>query len=169
MPEHIRKGASLSDCGLYRYRLVRIWDEALPILGFCLLNPSTADAEIDDPTVRKCVGFGERFGYGGIAIGNAYALRATDPRDLKASIRRGVDPWADNDDHLAWLAHTCPTVIVGWGQGILSSLHGRHTLRQLDACPNVLCLAVTEDGHPGHPLYLPNSTTPKPFDGAAYR
>ena len=74
------KGAVISDCKRYRYRLWRIWNGSQSRLVFVMLNPSTADGEQDDPTIRKCVGFAERLGYGGIEVVNLFAWRATDPR-----------------------------------------------------------------------------------------
>jgi len=72
-------GAIVSDDGLYRYRLWRRWDAECPTMVWIMLNPSTADAEVDDPTIRRCIGFARREHCGGIEVVNLYALRATNP------------------------------------------------------------------------------------------
>lgn len=76
------RSAVISDDGLYRYRLSRAWRPELPRMVFIMLNPSTADAEVDDPTIRRCMGFAKRERYGGIEVINLYALRATKPVHL---------------------------------------------------------------------------------------
>ncbi len=80
----VTKEAVISDCGRYRYRLTRRWGDG-PLLSFIMLNPSTADAEVDDPTIRRCMGFARRDGYGGIVVGNLYAFRTTKPKALFAA------------------------------------------------------------------------------------
>lgn len=95
--ENERAGAILSACGTYRYHLWRLWDKALPVMVFVMQNPSTADASHDDPTIRKCIGFAKRHGYGGISVRNIFALRATDERILLTH----HDPFGpENDAHL---------------------------------------------------------------------
>jgi len=79
--ERVVRSAVLSDCGTYRYSLTRRWSPG-PLLGWVMLNPSRADALVDDPTIRRCVGFARRWGFAGIVVRNLYALRATDPREL---------------------------------------------------------------------------------------
>lgn len=94
-------GAHLSACGAYRYALRRTWDPARPAALFVGLNPSTADAERDDPTTRRCVRFARDWGFGGLLVGNLFAYRATRPRDLRAAAEP-VGP--ENDWWLAALA-----------------------------------------------------------------
>lgn len=95
--------------GDYRYRLTRVWDEALPMVTFVLLNPSTADAATLDPTLRRCIHFANRDGFGGLVIVNLYAFRARHPRVTKVA----ADPVGpDNDQVLAGLTGT---VVAGWG------------------------------------------------------
>lgn len=76
------KDAVISDCGQYRYLLSRDWESGLQRLVFIGLNPSTADAEIDDPTIRRLIGFSKAWGYGGFDIVNLFALRSKDPKML---------------------------------------------------------------------------------------
>jgi len=147
-----RGGAVISPCGLYRYRLTRTWDRELRPAAFVMLNPSTADATVDDPTIRRCVGFAKREGCGGIVVVNLFALRSTDPAGLLAA----ADPVGpDNDRHIREAAEQCHPVIAAWGA------HGDHDLRNLhvrdmlgEISVGVMCLGTTKGGHPRHPLYV---------------
>jgi hypothetical protein len=125
---------------------------------FVGLNPSTADEVRDDPTVRRCVGYAKRWGYGALCLTNLFAFRASDPRVLKA---HPSPVGADNDRWLAALARRAGIVIAAWG---VEGTHlGRDSavLRLLGR--ELSCLRRTKGGHPGHPLYLPRSLTPVPF------
>lgn len=99
------------DC--YRYRLSRTWDEKKPHAMFVMMNPSTADPLVDDPTVAKCGRFARAWGYGGIYVGNTFAYRATDKKHL----RLVDDPTGpDNDEHLIAMAKASRIVIFAYGQ-----------------------------------------------------
>jgi hypothetical protein len=97
MAGYTHLAASVSSCGVYRYGLSRRWDDAMPIMTFVMLNPSTADAVQDDRTIAKCAGFAHREGMGGMEVVNLFALRATYPSLLKAA----TDP--KGPDNSAWL------------------------------------------------------------------
>ena len=88
------RGAELSGCGRYRYKLWRIWDPDLPPILFVMLNPSTADANSDDRTIRRCVAFAKRDGFGGLLVGNLFAYRTPYPRVL----RKAEEPVGDGND-----------------------------------------------------------------------
>src|SRR5262249_14212908 len=93
--EEVRRAAVISDCGRYRYSLTRRWgDAAEPRALFVMLNPSTADAEQDDPTIRRCIGFAKAWGMGSLEVVNLYALRATDP----AALLSAPDPIGPKND-----------------------------------------------------------------------
>lgn len=157
--------ATLSEDGKYRYRLSRHWDDALPEATFIMLNPSTADANIDDPTIRKCMGFARLWNMGGIYVGNLFAVRATDPKDMM----RAHDPVGpDNHDHLAWMCERAAKngglVICAWGAN--GSYMGQEctVLGWLDSwsiVPKALRLTV-KSGKPEHPLYVPYDVQPVP-------
>src|SRR5881396_744410 len=105
-------GATFSRDRRYRYRLWRRWDRSRAVVAFVMLNPSTADAMHDDPTIRRCIGFARNWGFGGVDVVNLFALRATDPRAL----RRAHDPVGPaNDRHIASAGSRASLVILAWG------------------------------------------------------
>lgn len=148
------RGATFSADGQYRYRLWRTWMPARPQMVWLMLNPSTADAEVDDPTIRRCKAFARREGCGGVEILNLYGLRATQPRRLLEH----PDPEGP-DNAAAWGAvldgHVGP-VVAAWG-----AFPGAHGHLPMSSCTRylarqgVLCLGHTAGGHPRHPLYVP--------------
>jgi hypothetical protein len=146
----VKRAAHISECGQYRYSLTRSWGSAEPYVCWVMLNPSTADGDVDDPTLRKCIGFSRRWGFGSLRVVNAYALRATDPRH----IRTHADPigWA-NDVHVQSEAARADLVVVGWGQNI--SEEREWEMDSLLSEYRPFCLGITKAGHPRHPLYVP--------------
>lgn len=165
--------ALLSDCGSYRYLLRRIWEPSTAVCAFVMLNPSTADATQDDPTIRKCMGFAKRWGYGGIVVANAFAYRATDPREL----RRVVDPFGpENAEALMGLGRPLllGRIVVAWGTNCrwgrgrrrvkgdrraLLHLQVGHSVRR----KKIFALRVTKGGYPEHPLYIPYDVELVPY------
>lgn len=150
------KTAVISDCGRYRYELWRRWAEGPHVL-FIMLNPSTADAENDDATIRKCIAYAKRWGFGALCVGNLFAFRATDPMEMKAA----SDPIGpENDASLAKLARSAGVIVAAWG------VHGSHMGRATAVAktlPTIKALHITKDGSPGHPLYLKSDAQPHPF------
>jgi hypothetical protein len=151
------RGASLSDDGVYRYLLWRQWNSAKPFAHFIMLNPSTADATVDDPTVRRCAGFARAWGLGGIRVTNLYPFRATKPDDLwNAAIPEGQH----NMRHIAGAVDGSDISVAAWG------IHGRENrirlVRNLFGGLGVplYCLGLTKDGAPRHPLYVAGATVP---------
>jgi len=155
--QQVYKTAYLSECGTYRYELRRVWDHDKPLVAFCGLNPSTADADKDDPTIRRCIGFAKNWGHGGIVMVNLFAYRATNPQDMK----QADDPIGpENDLFLQDTLHECQKRIACWG------VHGSHLERNLVVATMLSpmqCLGVTKHGHPKHPLYLPKTTPRRPL------
>lgn len=151
-------GATISNDGTYRYQLWRVWNNKLPMLYWVMLNPSTANAETDDPTIRKCVGFAGRGGFGGIYVMNLFAFRATDPKQLIHYPAARVGP--QNDQYLRLIAGVDDDdrVIVAWGaQGALYPSRVQEVKFMLPY-KQVRCLGLTKDGHPKHPLYVKYGT-----------
>jgi hypothetical protein len=152
--------AIISRCGLYRYSLTRTWDTG-QTLAWVMLNPSTADADQDDATIRRCIAFSQSWGYGRLVVVNLFALRATDPKELKSA----ADPIGPgNDVHLMSTLHFADAILCAWGVG--GELHGRgerikERLRaaKLSAC----CLGLTRGGQPKHPLYVRAATLMSAF------
>lgn len=156
----VRKAAVLSGCGTYRYRLARIWGDG-PRLGWIMLNPSTADAERDDPTVSKCMAYARRWGYDGIVICNLYALRAPYPQMLRVH----PDPVGpENDAHLRSLLAGKADLVAAWGT--LASCERVDTILSLPGAERLQALRVTKNGSPGHPLYLPMDAVRTPWRAA---
>jgi hypothetical protein len=142
-------GAWLSQDGRYRYSLWRRWGSGDP-LTFVMLNPSTADATTDDPTIRRCIGFAKTFGYEAVRVMNLFALRATDPKELA----RTADPIGpQNDDALAAAnADANGWLIAAWGAHPFAQRRARDVAQRRGI--RWRALGVTKDGSPRHPLYV---------------
>lgn len=154
----MQRDAVFSPGRLYRYELERKWDERLGTVLFVMLNPSTADASVDDATVERCIGYAASWGYGTLLVGNLFALRSTDPSKLK----RVSDPVGPgNDDALRSLASRADLVLAAWGaRGILMG-RDQTVLEMLDV--EWHALAETKAGQPHHPLYLRKDLSPYPY------
>ena len=153
----MRSAAVISECERYRYQLRRTWDDEGLLLEWIMLNPSTADAHVDDPTIRRCVGFAQRWGYGAIVVHNLYALRATNPAQL-LSAKDAYGP--RNDEFLGHNPALC--TIAAWGAHAATlAPNARATIAVLAMCrPRLYCLGTTAAGGPRHPLYVKSSQTP---------
>lgn len=173
--KYLEKGATVSADGRYRYRLWREWrdimtprehwrwlgakDGAGHELGepkavlFIMLNPSTADGDVDDPTIRKCVGFAKALCYDRLEVVNLFAHRATKPQDMKHS----DDPVGhENQGYVEDAADRAGKIICAWGT------HGGHinqdeTMLGWLAGRTCWALGTTKDGFPLHPLMTPYS------------
>ena len=141
--------ATISTCGRYRYRLDRIWDER-PACCFVMLNPSTADATEDDPTIRRCVGFARHLNSGRLIVVNLFAWRATDPKNLR-NVADPIGP--ENNRYLRAAFDEADVTIAAWGtQG---HFHARNRTVMNMLAGRGFCLGLTAKGDPKHPLYLP--------------
>lgn len=152
----MKRSAVISDCGTYRYTLTREWerdDKTSRFLGcvFVMLNPSTADAEVDDPTIRRCIGFANREGYNHLTVVNLFAFRATNPKDLPADMRVAEGP--ENYRHVHAAVERAGLVICAWGAGMPGNQRHRLHPEMYREGP-VWCLGKTKGGHPRHPLYV---------------
>lgn len=169
-PGGVQRDALVSECGRYRWWLTRTWAPG-PRVVFVMLNPSTADAREDDPTIRRCIGFARAWGFGGVAVANLFPWRATDPDDLVAAHRRGEDVACrdERDRHLARLLLGGREVrpVAAWGAHPLAVDEWRTVLRDhvdfADRPLDWLCLGTTKAGAPRHPLYLRADTKPGPW------
>lgn len=159
----IVRRATISEDNRYRYRLTRIWEAGKPPLSFVMLNPSTADDRVDDPTIRRCMGFAKREGCGGIIVVNLYGLRATDPAELT----KAGDPYGPKnaDALLAVLDEAAiydTPVVCAWGtKAGFAAARFRTSAKATPA--RLVCLGRTKDGHPRHPLYVRGDQPLEPF------
>ena len=147
-------GAHLSKCQRYRFALWRIWDPSLPYVLFIGLNPSTADASNDDPTLVRCRNFARDWGYGGVVMANLFAWRATQPADMLAAthpVGRGNNAW------LKKLSGQAGIVIAAWGN---DGNHLQRAGKVRALLPEMYCLKLNKSGQPAHPLYLKASLKP---------
>ena len=152
------KSAIISECGQYRYTLMRgNGDAGGARLCFIMLNPSTADADEDDPTIRRCLGYMEAWGFSELLVLNLYAYRATDPRDL-FSVKDRHGP--ENDEYIRTLLPICDFVVCAWGNNALVPDQQRfiQLAKQLEIPLHYL--ELTKMGRPAHPLYLKSDLSP---------
>lgn len=147
--------AVISEDQKYRYYLSRQWSESGKIVAFIGLNPSTADAKRDDPTIRRCINFARSWGGSKLVMGNLYAYRSTNPYILNSV----SDPIGlSNDAWLDQIISESEIVVAAWG--VHGTLHGRD-IEVLDKYRSKLSyLKLTKNGHPSHPLYLSSSLIP---------
>lgn len=141
----------------FRYVLTREWDASLDKLAIVGLNPSTATAFRDDPTIRRCIGFAKREGFGGLAMLNLFAYRATDPKELTLALTRGENIVGElNDSVLKLYANDGRVMLAAWGAGGALCARGYDVMRNLrTAGADLRCLGVTKQtGDPRHPLYM---------------
>lgn len=176
--------AVFSPCGGYRWWLQRTWQPERPTLVFVGLNPSCADGQRDDPTLRRLVAYGRRWGFGRLEVINLFGAVATTP----AALKRMADPvGADNEAWIRrclrrlgpWRSEAIPAresagavpvgplgslLWLGWGNG--GAWRGRDRallalVAEFAVKPFALCR--TASGQPRHPLYCPAAMTPGPF------
>jgi len=125
---------------------------------FIGLNPSTADAVNNDPTVARCIKFGQRWGFDGMYMMNLFAFRATDPQKMMAE----PDPVGPvTDAYLRRIAEKSEMRLACWGN------HGAFRYRSREVRKflfNLHCLRVNSSGEPAHPLYLPGDMKPMPLE-----
>ena len=144
----LNAGAEFSDCGLYRYKLWRIWDESLP-LAMCIgLNPSTANAVKADPTITNLTKMLKLLGYGGFYMMNLFGLVTAYPKELI----KHADPVGENDKWLKEAQGKCSDVIFAWGAFVQARERAKAVINLF---PGAHCLGKNKDGSPKHPLYIP--------------
>jgi hypothetical protein len=155
MNSNLTKSAILSDCKQYRYSLERIWDESKPKVLFIMLNPSKADADIDDRTINKCIKFAKSWEFGGLIVGNLFAYRATD----KYELLKIEDPiGAKNQKHLDEMISKSESVICAWGNIDILRKVGKKLKPSYEPFNNnsekFYFIELSIYGIPKHPLYL---------------
>ena len=143
----------------YRYALRRVWDNSLGSVFFVMMNPSTADPFVDDPTVAKCQRYARAWGYGTLWVGNTFAYRATDQKKLL----RVSDPVGPkNDKWLLKMAGQAGVIVLAYGKPHKNlRQRGRDIADLLTYAGHQLhVLKLCNDGTPSHPLYLRGNLKP---------
>lgn len=204
MADYIQSGAQISPCGKYRYRLWREWrlgnstqwdmwteDDGSPALDgsghqigeplscvFVMLNPSTADGEQDDPTIRRCVAYAKAWGYDRMEVVNLFAWRATDPKELLA-VDADDDPVGfENDKAIQKAIFGAGIVVCAWGvtgchlgqdETALGWIADAVEVMSDEREIPVTALKLTKEGFPAHPLYLASHLRPKPYRALSTR
>ncbi len=158
-------GAIISPCGQYRYRLWREWDNLGPKCTFVMLNPSTADAEHDDPTIRRCVGFARALACGRLEVANLYPLRATDSSVL-ITHPDPVGPAKRADEAILEAVSDASWIVCAWGAHPIARSRAASVLqliRHSGRSDYLFHLGLNRDRSPKHPLYVASSTKPRRF------
>lgn len=160
--------ARFSPCKRYRYELRRTWDPSKRPLIVCALNPSTATALVEDPSVRRMLDFADRWGCGGLLLLNIFAFRSTDPKALRTLLKAGEDPIGSENDatiRSVFRANKDCRLLLAWGgHGTLEDRGLRVAKMALVEHGTPECFGLTQSGQPRHPLYVPNITLPLPFE-----
>ncbi len=155
--------ATISACGRYRYTLTRRWGSGSSSVLWVMLNPSTADATLDDPTIRRCIAFSKAWGRDALTVCNLYALRTTYPAELW----KCADPVGpENDKHI--VRSGGDVIVCAWGANAKAD---RVTafFNLMSGMAPMLCLGTTKAGAPRHPLYVAGSTPLQPWRPASGR
>lgn len=156
----IARSAKFSVCGRYRYQLCRRWGDGLTV-AFVMLNPSTADGQDDDNTIRRCIGFAMAWGYEQLIVANLFAWRSTDPFELLQA-DEPIGP--DNDAWIVNAALAADLTVCAWGgfadrpRLVERAAHVEARLREV---AHLHHLGLTQGGRPRHPLRLPAKLTPQ--------
>ena len=159
----MQRGAEFSTCGQYRYALWRVWNSAAPLVMFIGLNPCTAKAKTNDPTIKKCIELAKSWevdgeNYGGVVMMNLFSYCTPDPYVMK----KQLDPIGIGNDYwLQLLVQETELIVAAWGD------HGTHLNRAHDILrmlPDMMCFNQTKKGQPVHPLYQKPQAKLKPLD-----
>jgi hypothetical protein len=169
----VSKDTIFSECRLYRFTLWRDWDcdlltgtsDDIPhrdkFVQFICLNPSTADEKINDATVRRCIDFSKRWGYGAFCMTNIFPFRSMEVKKMLAH-DEPIEMARQNAEHVERIAEHAGLIIFAWGN------HGSHKRRGDKFVKHLLNvrkfkihhLGLNTDGSPKHPLYLKATTQP---------
>lgn len=151
-----------SEDRVYRYLYINAFeDDTEDRCVFIMLNPSTADEYLTDPTIRKCIGFSKRFGFKSMAVVNLFAYRAVDPKTLR---RKYIDPIGPENDTvilkvLSKAKQTKCKIVCAWGNnGDLFNRNNEIYKLLIDSKVTPYCFGVTKPGEPRHPVRLGYNT-----------
>ena len=147
-------GAVFVEDRTHRLYLWRRWNKSQPWIMFIGLNPSTADERLNDPTIRRCIGFAERWGYGGMFMCNVFTLVSSDP----AKLNTRIPEVKGSSLAMRVIRDKCDKAVASWG-GLITKVKDREdrVARTITELSPLYCLGTTKQGHPRHPLYIPYS------------
>lgn len=160
----IESDAGFSADGQHRYYLSRRWEADGRACVFIMLNPSTADAENDDPTIRRCINFAKREGCNELIVVNLFSYRATDPKEMKQS--PAPEGGVANDEVIAGFVQQADLVVAAWGtHGKFRGRAGKVLWMLRETA--IYALGITRDGSPQHPLYIKGDAPLVPYNDKA--
>lgn len=153
-------GAVFDESGKYRYRLWRRWKPKLPSVCMIMLNPSTADATANDPTITRCVNMANSWGFGGLEVVNLFAYRSTKPRDLW----QAEDPVGPhNDMHIKRTVSHSQVCVLAWGNLPIARQERAKSVLKYLSTRELMCMGITKQLQPRHPLYMLSSVELESF------
>lgn len=152
----VNSGAQFSPDRMHRLKLWRIWDESLPLVMFVGLNPSTANENEADPTIRRVIGFAKSWGFGGVYMMNLFTFVTPYPEDLVKD-----DNESGNMARLVEVGDLCSRVILAWGNFPYAIQRGKKVSALF---PEAHCLGLNKNGSPKHPLYQPANVVTQLFN-----
>lgn len=174
--DRIKRSAEVSKCGRYRWWLQRSWSLrnadgthriGRGVVSFIMLNPSTADALQDDPTIRRCIGFAKSWGFNTLSVRNLFPWRATDPKELL----KAEDPTGGylGDIELT-TALTADFVVAAWGANVpfKRDTEAMEMFVRFAPMVPIYCLGKTKNLCPRHPLYVKADQQPVLFQPASF-
>ncbi|WP_210367732.1 DUF1643 domain-containing protein [Bacillus sp. REN3] len=151
--------------GHYRYSLKRVWDTANPKKAvFIMLNPSTADCTSDDRTTNRCISFAKNWECGSLEIVNIFALQSTDYKKLKEKTKEeAIGP--ENRQYIKRALADAAVTVAAWGENV--KIHFKKSaaeeLKELFSGHELMCLGITKDGFPRHPLFVESHKELEPY------
>ena len=151
----MRRSAVISICQLFRYELRRVWNDDLPLLVVCMLNPSTADDEKEDMTLLALIHFATLWGYGGLLVVNLYGYRSSKPTEMFAQGQKAFGP--DNDNYIKavieYAAANGGRMLAAWGNdGHVGGYYNYVAQLAREERVALVCLGTTNSGQPKHPM-----------------
>lgn len=152
----IKKDAYIDKTGRYRYWLMRQWGQnSKNFVNFILLNPSKADARLDDPTVRRCTCFAKNLGFDGMYVTNLFAFRTKDPQELK----KQLEPMGkENDKYIREKAKISRLVVIAWSNHGSFMNRDKEVIAILSQEKSIYCFGINKSGQPTHPSRLKGDT-----------
>ncbi|MEQ8636865.1 DUF1643 domain-containing protein [Gimesia maris] len=155
--------AIFSPCEKYRYILTRRFDpDNDKVCNFIMLNPSTATAEKNDPTVARCCKYAQQWGYGALIVTNIFAYRSTSRKKMKLFVR---PTGPENEEYIEAAALKSNLIVCAWGTDGAFMNRGPIVHSEITMFEETHCLEVTKHGHPKHPLYCKGDLKPIPYVG----